>query len=109
MSGQDWPYVIFGVAALVMWRLDRLGKQIEAARDYLLVELGNEETKSETLRSREWEKAERKKRGGSFGCFGALPCWLPRFGRCHPAIMREETFNHLAANPYIACCRTTVW
>jgi hypothetical protein len=35
MSAQDWTtfVVIFGVAALVMWRLDRLGKQIEAVRD----------------------------------------------------------------------------
>jgi type VI protein secretion system component VasF len=71
MSGQDWaPYVIiFGVAALVMWRLDRLGKQLEAVRDHLLVELGNEETASETLRSREWEKNERKKERRQFWIF----------------------------------------
>jgi len=54
MSGQEWtPYVvIFAMAALVMWRLDRLGKQVEAVRDHLLLELGNEETKSETSRAR---------------------------------------------------------
>jgi type VI protein secretion system component VasF len=65
MSAQDWT-VIFCVAALIMWRLDRLGKQIEAVRDYLLVELGNAETKSEALRSRDWEKAERKKERRQF-------------------------------------------
>jgi len=71
MSGQDWaPYIIiFGVATLVLWRLDRLGKQLEAVRDHLLVELGNEETASETLRSREWEKRERKKERRQFWIF----------------------------------------
>jgi hypothetical protein len=71
MSAQDWTtfVVIFGVAALVMWRLDRLGKQIEAVRDQLLFELGNEDVKSETLRSREWDTNERKRRV-SFGCSG---------------------------------------
>ncbi len=55
MSGQDWaPYVvIFLGVALVIWRLDRLGKQIEAVRDNLLLELGNAETQSEVLRERE--------------------------------------------------------
>jgi hypothetical protein len=44
-----------------MWCLDRLGKQIEAVRDNLLLELGNAETQSEVLRERELKRKERKK------------------------------------------------
>ena len=74
MSGQDWaPYVvIFLGVALVIWRLDRLGKQIEAVRDNLLLELGNAETQSEVLREREWEKKERMKEARQFWIFWAI-------------------------------------
>ena len=74
MSGQEWTayVVIFAVAALVMWRLDRLGKQVEAVRDHLLLELGNEETKSETSRAREWEKNERTKERRQFWIFWCI-------------------------------------
>jgi len=74
MSGQDWaPYVaIFLGVALVIWRLDRLGKKIEAVRDNLLLELGNAETQSEVLREREWEKKERMKEACQFWIFWAI-------------------------------------
>lgn len=76
MSTQDWtPYVlIFLVAALILWRLDRLGKQLEAVRDLLLLELGNEETKSEILQQRAWDKEERKKSARQFWIFWGVVC-----------------------------------
>ena len=71
MSSQDWtPYVVVMLlAGLIVWRLDRLGKQIEAVRDHLLVELGNEETRTEVLQDREWEKKERRKERRQFWVF----------------------------------------
>jgi hypothetical protein len=69
MSSYDLtPYVLIGLVFIV-WRLDRLGKQLQAVRDHLLIELGNEETRSETLRDREWEKKERKKEARQFWTF----------------------------------------
>jgi hypothetical protein len=74
MNGQDWMAYIpmYVVAALILWRLDRLGKQLEAVRDLLLLELGNEETKSDVLQQREWEKKERKKEARQFWIFWAI-------------------------------------
>jgi hypothetical protein len=71
MSSQDWiPIVV--LVGFVMWRLDRLGKQIEAVRDHLLIELGNEETRTEVLQDREWEKKERRKANLQFWTFWGI-------------------------------------
>jgi len=61
MSGHDlMPYVLIGLV-FIIWRLDRIGKQLQAVRDHLLIDLGNEEVRAETLRDREWEKKQRRK------------------------------------------------
>jgi hypothetical protein len=71
---------IFLVAALLIWRIDRLSKQVQAVRDHLLIELGSEETKDETLRAIEWEKKSAGKSGVNFG-FSGVSSWLrPLFG-----------------------------
>jgi len=61
MSGQEWaPYVvIFAVAALVMWRLDRLGKSKRSA----IICFSNSEMRKQSPkhRAREWEENERTK------------------------------------------------
>jgi hypothetical protein len=74
MSGQDWPpyVIVLLLAGLIMWRLDRLGKQLEAVRDHLLIELGSEETRSEVLQEREWEKKERRKERRQFWAFWGI-------------------------------------
>jgi hypothetical protein len=71
MTGQDYLGILL-IAALFWWRLDRIGKQLEAVRDHLLLELGNEETKSEVLQDREWEKKERKRDARQFWIFWTI-------------------------------------
>src|SRR5262245_30515549 len=94
MNPASLNVVVFLVAALLMWRLDRLSKQLEAVRDLLLVELGNEETKNETLQAIEWEKKERRKEQRQFWIFwgvvtisSRLPGWpaARNHGRCPPS------------------------
>lgn len=69
MSEREWVVVVLLLAGLIMWRLDRLGKQIQAVRDHLLIELGNEETRTEVLKDREWEEKDRKKERRQFLMF----------------------------------------
>jgi hypothetical protein len=75
MSHQDW--VIFLLVFYFIWRLDRLGKQIEAVRDNLLIELGNEETRTEVLQDHEWEKKERSKERRHFWIFSGVIVLAP--------------------------------
>jgi hypothetical protein len=120
MSNQDWtPYVlIFLGVGLVVWRLDRLGKQIEAVRDNLLLELGNAETQSEVLREREWEKKSERKRRDSFGYSGRSSAWLELFVLRQPSLIwlalrafsceasfpKRKTYHYPANEPIVRAC-----
>jgi hypothetical protein len=92
-TSKEWTYfIIAGFAAFwLMWRLDRLGKQLEAVCAVLQVEmaelLGNEDRVNEILKERRQEHAERKKANRQFWITwgvigaGALAWWWFTAGR----------------------------
>jgi cell division protein FtsB len=83
MSKADWNWAFLLAVAALVWlgyRLDRLGKQLEAVCAVLQVEMaelvGNENRAKEILREREEDRAEAKKANRQFwitwGVIGAV-------------------------------------
>jgi hypothetical protein len=77
MSNTDWGYLLAFAAWLwLLYRLDRLGKQLEAVCAVLQVEMaelvGNEDRASEILRERREDRAEAKKANRQFWIFWGI-------------------------------------
>jgi transposase len=81
--GQDWGFYIFVfiMAAIVMARLDRLGKQLEAVKaDIRAAVARSEDERMEILR--EWKESQKQaaKATGSSGFFEGSSALLGSFG-----------------------------
>jgi hypothetical protein len=69
------PYLNLLVVTILWylgWRVDQLGKQIETVRNDLLIELGNEETRTRVLREQDREKGARKRETRFFWQFWTI-------------------------------------
>jgi TRAP-type C4-dicarboxylate transport system permease small subunit len=70
----DWTlYVLlFVFAAIILQRLERLGKQIEAVHDSILLEITDEQGRAELLRERQWTKKQAAKEARQFWIFWSV-------------------------------------
>jgi hypothetical protein len=71
--GDDIVYVIFGATLVILWRLDRLGKQLEAVMHNILIDLAPTPEKADQFQN-EWKetKSQYKKDQRQFFIFWGI-------------------------------------